>query len=179
MNADGIAPPPAQRMTKPATPQDLRGGLLLGLFCLGIFGLGMVMWVWGPEFLVGSGTSRTQTNAIFIMIAAPIMLVAGIYFLYRTWHDRRRSARFRQYQQRGDGIITHRWIDKNANGRKIYCLGYQYGDNRQAYQEVGKRRYDSLAKGDKIRVNYLPDDPTLGYFEPDKRKTKSKRKAES
>ncbi|MCA9916261.1 MAG: hypothetical protein KC496_23050, partial [Anaerolineae bacterium] len=158
--------------------EDLRGWVLFGLLCLGVFGLGFVMWVWGMDFLIGGDTGRTETNAIIIMVASPLMLLAALYFFYLAWRDWRIMVRFRQDNLTGEGVVTHRWIDKNASGRKVYCVGYQYGDNHDAYQEVGKRRYDFLAIGDKIRVNYLPDDPPLGYFEPDKRKAKSKRKVE-
>ncbi len=170
---DPSSPAPAQPMVKPATWEALRGGLMTGLFCLGVFGLGMVMWIWGMDSLVGSGSHRTQDNAFMILLASPLMLPAALYFFYTTGRDWRRSTRFRQGKQQGEGVITHLWIDR-GNRRRLYRVGFQYGDGHSAYQDVGKRRYDRLAVGDKVQVVYLPESPQLGYFEPDRRKSKRK-----
>lgn len=173
MNANDSSSYPAQLRVSPATPKDLRNGLLLGLSCLGVSGLGLAMWTWGMDSLVGSGSHRTQDNAFIILLASPLMLLAALYFFYTTARDWRRSTRFRQGKHAAEGIITHLWIDR-GNRRKLYRVGLQYGDGHSAYQDVGKRRYDRLAVGDKVQVVYLPESPQLGYFEPDKRKSKRK-----
>lgn len=175
LDYDPSSPPPTQPMVKPATRENLRNGLLLGLSCLGVFGLGMVMWVWGMDSLVGSGSLRTQDNAFIILLASPLMLPAALYFFYTTARDWRRSARFRQGKQDAEGIITHLWINKDSS-RKRYRVGYKYGNGHTAYQDVTRRRFDSLAVGDRVGVIYLPDDPHLGYFEAHKHKSKRKKK---
>lgn len=180
MNADAEAstPPPTQEAYKPMTREELRNGIGIVATSLLIFAVGVALWVFGIDFIAGGTGWETEANAFIIAIAAPLMLLAAIYFAYTTWRGWQRSSHFHQNKQRVRGTITHLWSDKDINQRKRYNVGYQYADAQAAYQSVHKRRYDSLRVGDEVWVEYVPNEPKLSYFEP-VRKRASKKKIET
>lgn len=172
---EASSPPPTQEAYKPTTRDDLRKGLLLGVTCLLIFAVGVALWVFGIDFIVGRGDRDTSANAFIIAIAAPVMLIAAFYFFYTTWRDWKRSSYFNQNKQRVRGVITHLWSDKDVNGRKRYNVGYRVADAQSAYQSVQKRRYDTLSIGDEVWVEYVPGEPALSYFEPIRKRASKKK----
>ncbi len=169
--SESSLPRPTQQAYKPATREDTRNGLLTGFCCLVGFVLGLAIWRFGITGVVGAGTPTTQFNALIIALAAPLMLLAALWFFYVTWRDWKRGARFRQHKQRTRGTVTHLWRDQQA---RAWCVGYQYAEGMSAYQSVHKRRYDSLSIGDEIHVDYLPDDPQFSSFEPIRKRSPRK-----
>lgn len=169
------SPPPTQQAFKPMTREDLRNGILVGVTCLLIFALGVALWVFGLDFVVGSAGWRTEWNALIIALGAPLMLIAAIYFFYTTWRGWQRSSHFHASKQRVRGVITHLWSDKDASGRKRHNVGYQYAGTQAAYQSVHKRRFDSLNIGDEVWVEYVPGEPALSCFEPVRKRASRKK----
>lgn len=163
-------PRPTQPAFKPATREQLRGMLLLGVFCLVTSVLGSVIWVYGPNTI---GTTGRRVNQLAVL--TPLVLIATLYIFFKAWRDWRRSRYFFRHRRRTEGIITHLWQDEDADGRKAYYVGYRYGDDRHVYQRVNKRRFNKLVSGAHVRVHYLPDDPQTSYFEPIKHKRKRKK----
>lgn len=177
MQAETEAPPapPSQEAFKPMTREDLRNGILVSVTCLLIFALGVALWVFGIDFIVGSANVRTESNALIIALVAPLMLPAAIYYTYTTWRGWRRSSHFHASKRRVRGVITHLWSAKGANGRKRHNVGYQYAGTQAAYQSVHKRRFNSLSIGDEVWVEYVPGEPALSYFEPVRKRASRKK----
>lgn len=172
---EASTPPPTQEAYKPMTREELRNGILAGVTSLIIFAVGVALWAFGIDFIVGGSDDDTTANAFIIAIAAPLMLLAAIYFFYTTWRGWQRSSHFHQNKQRIRGVITHLWSDKDVNQRKRYNVGYQYADTQAAYQSVHKRRYDSLSIGDQVWVEYVPGEPALSTFEPVRKRASGKK----
>lgn len=163
-------PRPTQPAFKPATREQLRGMLLLGVFCLITSVLGSAMWIYGPNAIGANGWRVNQ-----LVVLTPLVLIATLYIFYKAWRDWRRSRYFFRHKQRIEGVITHLWQDKDDDGRNAYYVGYRYGDDYHVYQRVKKRRFNALASGQRVRVHFLPDDPQTSYFEPVKHKRKRKK----
>lgn len=161
---------PTHHAFRPATREQLRGMLLLGVFCLVTSVLGSVIWVYGPDAVGATGRRVGQ-----LVLLTPLVLAATLYIFYKAWDDWRRSRYFFRHRRRTEGVITHLWQEKDVDGRNGYYVGYRYGDGHHVYQRVRKRRFNKLVAGARVSVYYLPDDPLMSYFEPIKHKRRRKK----
>jgi hypothetical protein len=119
-----------------------------------------------PGFL-GFVVELLLTYAYWVFLL-PVPFLA--YFGLLKW---RKSRRFLLHKQPSSGIITHLWIDPPRPPGRKYFVGFQFGDGQSAYQSVNPQRYNRLALGDPINLEFVPGEPALVtlVFSQSKRKT--------
>ncbi len=174
MSSDSEIPKPTQLARTPVTDEDLRSNVILCLTCFGLAAIGAAVWFIGP--LVITDTWQTQSQAITIALASPLMLLASFYFLYAWVRDWRFRNTFNRNKQRTNGTITHLWRGKDNEQKTAYFVGYGY-HGQSVYQAVDKQAFSSLIIGKEISVDYLPDEPIVSVIELEG--SRSKRKKDS
>jgi hypothetical protein len=161
--SDPDLPRPTQLAKTPPTYETVRSGVGLCLLSLGVVAVGVLIWATRGSLVQDSGW-QTQSQAILIVLGTPLMALATLYFAYTSVRDWRMYRKFNAHKQRTNGIITHLWRGKDEAQKTTYYVGYQFGEH-SAYQAIPKRRFNLLTTSMEIKVDYLPDDPTVSTIE--------------
>jgi hypothetical protein len=168
-NSDNTPPEtpgrPTQPAFKPASSQDLWSGAGIGLVCLVAFVAGGLAWLNPAAALneIGAAGQHGEYELAFflIMLTFPLFLVAAGYFFWQTWRSWRDTRAFEQGKQETTGLISQLWVDPPKGQGKKYYVGYRFGNGNEAYQQVQSRTHKRLTLGEKVKVEYVPNDPRL------------------
>lgn len=171
------APRPAQRAFAPASKQDLWTGVGVGLICFFGFACGLGAWL-EPSIAATLLESRSGAAgyAWLLIFIFPVLLPAALYFFWDTGRRWRDTHLFEQDKQIFNGVITHFWADPPTGRGKHYFVGYSFGDNHTAYQQVQSRVYKRLELGEMVKVEVASANPRLSRL--DLRPPKQKRGTE-
>lgn len=168
------SPRPTQKAFVPMDNQNLRRGVLLGVFCLliGLFGTGLLLYPKDGFALLGPLTWTQSSEVMIIMLFSPVMLLAGLYFLYTTWRDWRNRVAFDAGGQQATGTITHIWAEIKP---KAYFVGFEF-NGQSVYQEISRGMFNQAKVGDTVTVMYVPQHPKLArMIEPEGKPAKQKK----
>lgn len=160
--AETVLPRPVQPAFTPASRQDLWTGVGVGLICLLGFACGLGAWL-EPSIAVTLFESRSGAAdyAWLLVFIFPVLLPVAFYFAWDTWRRWRDTRAFEQDKQVFSGVITHLWIDPPTGQGKHYFVGYSFGQNQSAYQQVQNRVFKRLAVGEKVKVEAAAANPRL------------------
>lgn len=159
-------PRPTQPAFAPASRQDLWTGVGVGLICFLGFACGLGAWV-EPSIAVTLFESRSGAAdyAWLLAFIFPVLLPAALYFFWDAWRHWRDTRAFERNKQVFNGVVTHLWVEPPTGQGKQYFVGYSFGDNQAAYQQVQSRVYKRLGLGETVKVEVASTNPRLSRLD--------------
>lgn len=115
--------------------------------------------------------SDSDGNTYYVtyrMLFGGLFVLIGVWLIYSSWQGIYNATALARQGLMTTAHLTERWIDKDSEGYKLYCVAVRFAvpaGPEVHVAEYNRRAYEHLLEGDPVTVRYLPSNPKICRLE--------------